>query len=133
MRKVVVSVSLIFLFNACSHSSEILADCFHNFNLSTWHDLDGDRAWGKSESPLEGVEFHINGQFASVLSDYPCISNEDGKCTIRTWTSGECEPRAYKVTAIPPDSYQPTTPASITISLTSIDFSREAQFGFITF
>lgn len=112
------------------NSEEIQADCFINLYLSAWIDMDEDGIWDNSELPLEGVEFQIDGQFASMYSDYPCVSNGDGKCIISTWTPGECEPREYKIAAVTPEPYRPTTPVSITLSLTSIDFSKEVQFGF---
>ena len=135
----ITGVTLLLFTTACTvpfleqeKPHEIQADCFTNFYLSAWIDTDADGIWDISESPLEGVEFRIDGQFASMLSDYPCISNGDGKCTITTWTPGECEPRDYKIMITPPDSYQPTIPASIYYPLTMIDFSRDIQFGFIS-
>jgi hypothetical protein len=107
----------------------ILADCFRYFYLSAWHDLDGDSLWDASETSLAGVEFYISGN-ASVLSKYPCLSDEDGYCTIRTWTPGNCFAQDITITAVSPESYVPTTPTSITCSLTSVEFSCEAQFGF---
>jgi len=145
--KIAIAVSLIFSMTACSHFSQnesvsspeilnesisppdILADCFINFYLSAWHDLDGNGFWDTSEPSLEGVAFRIDGRFASMLSKYPCISNEGGQCIIRTWAPGECTAGDYTITAVPPESYEPTTPSSITLSLTPVDFSREAQFG----
>ena len=137
-RKVIIAVSLIFAIPACSHFSQdenisppvILADCFVDFHLTAWHDLDGNGFWDPSEPALEGVIFRIDGQFASMLSKYPGISNEDGYFIIRTWAPGECAARDYTITAVPPESYEPTTPTSITFSLTPVDFSSEAQFGF---
>ena len=125
MRKVVVSVSLIFLFNACSHPSEILADCFHNFNLSAWNDLDENGKWDLSEPPLEGVEFHIDGRFALVLSKYPCFSHEDGRCTFQTWEPGFCDKAEYKITAVIPEFFEATTPHTITVALETTDTSQE--------
>ncbi len=116
--------------NESESSSEILADCFIDFNLSAWDDLDGDGLWDTSEPPLEGVTFQINGRFASVLIKYPYISDENGQCIIRTWAPGFCNAGDYSITAVPPESFKPTTPNSITLSLTSADFSQEAQFGF---
>jgi len=136
--KIVIAVSLIFAITACSQFSQdedisspvILADCFVDFHLSAWQDLDGNGFWDPSEPSLGGVVFRIDGQFASVLSKYPGTSNEDGYCIINTWAPGECAARDYTITVVPPESYEPTTPTSITLSLTSVDFSREAQFGF---
>lgn len=136
--KIAIAVSLIFTIPACSHFSQdestpppmILADCFFDFHLSAWHDLDGNGLWDTSELPLEGVVFRIDGQFASLLSDYPGTSDEDGQCIIRTWAPGECAAGDYTITAAPPESYEPTTSNPITLSLTPVDFSNEAQFGF---
>lgn len=144
----IVALLLEFLLIACSTSTfeiggyspssdaktptpEVLSDCFINFNLSAWIDVDEDGVWDASEPSLQGVEFHMDGRFASVLTEYPCSSDQEGHCMIMTWSPGECQSSDYKVTAVPPESYKPTTPASINLSLTSTDFSREAQFGFV--
>jgi len=138
--KIAIAVSLIFATTACSHFSQdesisppvILADCFVDFHLSAWHDLDGNGFWDPSEPSLEGVVFRIDGQFASMLSKYPGVSDEDGYFIIRTWAPGECAARDYTITAVPPESYEATALTSITLSLTPVDFSSEAQFGFRT-
>lgn len=137
-RKIAIAVSLIFTIPACSHFSQdeniappvILADCFVDFHLSAWQDLDGNGFWDTSEPSLEGVVFRIDGRFASLLSKYPGTSNEDGYCIIRTWAPGDCAAGDYTITAVPPESFEPTTPNSITLSLTPVDFSSETQFGF---
>ena len=72
-RKIAIAVSLIFTIPACSHFSQdeniaspvILADCFVDFHLSAWQDLDGNGFWDTSEPSLEGVVFRIDGRFAS--------------------------------------------------------------------
>ena len=138
MRNIVVVVTLIvflvvftyFSQKGCISSPDILADCFINFNISTWKDINRDGIWDPSEPPLEGIEFHIDGRFASMLTKYPCISDEDGLCIISTWAPGNCEPGDYEVTAIPPDAYQPTTPTTITVVMHTTDYSAELQFGF---
>ena len=144
---IVITIFLISSFIACSPmnpnqqtspfttfkitpSPEVLADCFLNFDLSAWIDSNGNSLWDPSEPSLEGVEFRMNGFFASVLSEVPCLSDQDGRCTIRTWAPGECLPGDFTITAVPPSSYQPTTPVSITLSFTTLDFSSEVQFGF---
>ena len=111
-------------------SPEVLADCFLAFILSAWQDLDGDGEWDPSEPPLQGIEFRINGRFASLLSDDPCISDLEGYCMIATWAPGNCEGGDFSITAAAPEPYTPSTPAAITLSLTSTDFSQKAQFGF---
>jgi hypothetical protein len=144
--KLVIALLLVFICIACLPSTpelgssslntekpslEILSDCFITFYLSAWVDMDEDGVWDASEPSLQGVEFRIDGRFASVLSKYPCSSDQEGRCRIMTWAPGECQSGEYKITAVPPESYQPTTPASINLSLTSTEFSREAQFGFV--
>jgi len=113
-------------------SSEILADCFNDFYLSAWIDDNCDGIWNSSERPLADVEFYIEGKFANMLTKYPCISNEEGQCTMMIWSPGMCSASDYTITMIPPETYKPTTPDSVTIHLTSQDFSAEAQFGFCT-
>lgn len=108
----------------------VMADCFIYFYLSAWQDLNEDGSWDPSEPSLEGVEFRIAGRFASMLSKYPCISNQDGQCTINIWSPGLCSARDYTITAVPPESYEATTSTIINCSLSSVDFSHEAQFGF---
>ncbi len=145
MRRILVVVLLILLVTACSpfssskdsaainkenSSPEILADCFLSFNLSAWNDLDADGVWDESELPLEGIEFHINGLFAAIVSEQPCISDEEGKCSIGTWAPGECLAGNFTITATIPEDYEATTPTEITLALTPADYSAKAQFGF---
>jgi len=128
--KIALIISLIFTITTCSPSPQILADCFISFNITTWYDLNDNGLWDSSEPPLEGVEFHIDGQFASVLSEYPCISNEDGECNISTWAPGMCEAGDYWITVVSPEFYKPTTPTEVMLSLDSTEFSCEVKFGF---
>ena len=136
--QIALAVSLVTSIISCSPvapsqeepSPGVLADCFISFNLSAWNDLDGDGLWDAAEPPLAGVEFHLDGPFASLVSDYPGLTDEDGLCTISTWSPGECIAGDYTLTASPPGSYQPTTPASVTLSLTAAGFSGEAHFGY---
>jgi hypothetical protein len=104
-------------------------DCFLSFQVAAWQDLDGDGLWGASEPPLEGVEFRLQGTFGQMWGS-PYLSDADGQLTITTWSPGECTDRDYAITAVPPESYEPTTPASIAFSLTAADSSYGAQFGF---
>lgn len=145
MRKILVAALLIFFLNTClslttdtsdpqikedKTSPEILADCFLSFNLSAWNDLDADGVWDESEPPLEGVEFQINGLFAQIVSEHPCISDEEGKCSIATWAPGECMAGDFTITATIPEGYKATIPTQITLSLASEDYAAEVQFGF---
>lgn len=111
-------------------SPQVLADCFITFELSAWHDRNGNGEWDPAEPPLEGAAFRVNGRFASVLSPYPCFSDERGTCQFRTWAPGECAAADYSITADPPGTFVPTTPSEITMSLMPTDFRQSAQFGF---
>ena len=108
---------------------EVLADCFLSFQVEAWQDVDKNGLWDESEPPLEGVEFRLRGAFAQIWGD-PFLSGADGKLSIRTWAPGTCIEQDYGITAVPPDSYEPTTAASITFALAPGDFHYEAQFGF---
>lgn len=113
---------------------QVLADCFLSFHLAAWQDLDGDGLWGASEPPLAGVEFPVSGQpgwgsFGQIWGE-PYLTGVDGRLTITTWSPDGCLERDLTITAVPLESYEPTTPDSVTFSLTSTDFSYEAQFGF---
>jgi hypothetical protein len=114
-----------------SPTDAVLTDCFLSFKLAAWQDLDGDGQWGASEPPLEGVTFHLQGIFAEIWG-YPYLSKADGRLTITTWSPGRCSKRNYTLTVFPPESYESTTPASVTFSLSPVDFFYEAQFGFRT-
>ena len=85
-----------------------------------------------TEVPLADVAFHIDGKFASVLSSYPCISNEDGQCTLRIWYPGECVAGDYEITAIALENYKATIPDSLNLYLNSDELSGEAEFEFIS-
>jgi hypothetical protein len=108
---------------------QVLADCFLSFRVAAWQDLDGDGLWGESEPPLEGVEFLLQGMFAQIFGR-PNVSDADGRLTIRTWSPGECIEQDYGITAVPPETYEPTTPVSVTFSSASVEPFYEAQFGF---
>jgi hypothetical protein len=108
---------------------KVLADCFLSFQIAAWQDLDEDGLWDTTEPPLEGVEFRLQGTFAQMWGA-PYLSKADGRLTITTWSPGRCGEQDYAITAVPPESYEPTTPASIAFSLTSVDSFYEAQFGF---
>jgi hypothetical protein len=112
---------------------EILYDCFINFNLSAWIDSNVNGVWDESEEPLADVAFHIDGNFASVLSAYPCISDEAGQCILRIWYPGMCVAGNYEITPIAPETYKATTPEPINLFLEANEFSGEAEFGFISF
>lgn len=107
----------------------ILADCFLSFHVVAWQDIDENGLWDASEPPLEGVEFHLQGTFAQIWGD-PYLSGVDGKLSITTWSPDTCPKQEYAIAAVPPESYEPTTPASITFTLTPGDSFYEAQFGF---
>lgn len=93
----------------------ILADCSRSFHLSAWQDLDGDGLWDTSELPLADVKFELQGMFMQIWG-YPYLSNADGQLTIETLTPGRCDVNDYTITAMPPESYEPTTPASVTFT-----------------
>lgn len=133
MSAILVAMVALFL-GACGTppTPAIEADCFLSFRVAAWQDLNGDGLWDASESPLEGVEFRLQGQFAQMWGS-PYLSGEDGRLTITTWSPGGCIDGDYTITAVPPESYESTTPASITFSLTSADHLYEAQFGFRAF
>lgn len=107
----------------------VLADCFVTFHFAAWKDFNEDGLWDASEPPLAGVEFSPPAGFAQIWG-YPSLSGADGRAMIDAWSPGGCPERDVTITATPPESYEPATPASITLSLTSIDSSYEVQFGF---
>jgi len=110
-------------------TAPVLADCFQSFQFAVWQDLDGDGVWGESEPALAGVEVRPPGSFAQMWGD-PFLSGADGQLTIRTWYPGLCTVQDHTFRAVPPEGYELTTPASITIATTSIDLAYEAQLGF---
>ena len=138
MRNSLLTISLILVLAACAHfsqsaitpSPEIMADCFLYFYLSAWNDLNQNGIWDDSEPPLQGVEFQIDGRFAYVFTRPPYLSDEDGKYVIMTGAPGFCQDADYTIKALPPESFEPTTPDTITFSLPAREFSREMQFGF---
>jgi hypothetical protein len=105
----------------------ILADCFLSFHVAAWEDIDGNGVWDASEPPLAGVEFQLTGMYAEMFSEQPILSDADGRAAISTWSPGGCSSSDYKITAVPPALYEPTTPASVTFTDPG---SEEWQFGF---
>lgn len=106
---------------------EIMSDCFMSFKVAAWEDLNGDGVWGVSEQPLAGVEFHLQGIFAQQWGPDPDPSNGEGWFSILIWSPGDCIEQEYTLSAIPPESYEPTTPTVVTFSDPS---HFKAQFGF---
>jgi hypothetical protein len=128
----ILAAAMVLLLAACATSTpapQVLADCFVSFQLAAWLDLDGDGQWGASEPSLEGVEFRLQGTFPQIWGQ-PFVSDEDGRLSISTWSPGECIEHDSTITAVPPESHEPTTPASVTFSITSAAGAFEAQFGF---
>jgi hypothetical protein len=107
----------------------VLADCFVTFHFAAWKDFDEDGLWDASEPPLAGVKFSPPGRFAQVWG-HPYLTEADGWLRIEAWSPGGCPEQEVTVTAVHPESYEPTTPTSIDLSLASDDFSYDAQFGF---
>jgi hypothetical protein len=110
-------------------TSAVVQDCFLDFHLGAWQDMDGNGLWDPSEPPLEGVRFHLNGTYAELWG-YPYLSKADGWVNLETWSPGGCPVRNFTIIADPPESYDPTTPASITISLAAGKSPFEVRFGF---
>jgi hypothetical protein len=105
----------------------VMSDCFQSFKIAAWQDLNGDGLWDISEPPLEGVQFDLQGRFAQKWGPEPDPSKGEGWFSILLWSPGACIEQAYTITAVPPGSYEPTTPTTVTFS-DSLPF--EAQFGF---
>jgi hypothetical protein len=112
-----------------TNTTAINEDCFLVFHIGAWQDINGNGLWGSSEPPLEGVKFDLHGVFAELWG-YPYLSGEDGWVTLETWSPGGCREQDFTIIAGPPVSYEPTTPASITISISTGKSPFEAQFGF---
>ncbi len=110
-------------------TSDVLADCFISFEIAAWEDADGNGLRDPAEAPLEGAEFALQGAYAQIWGE-PCLSDADGELIIRIWYPGGCTERDYTITAVPPDSYEFTTPSSLAVSLGPGDFTWQAQFGF---
>jgi hypothetical protein len=107
----------------------LMGDCWHSIRVAAWQDLDRDGLWGVSEPPLEGVKFDIRGPIAEIDSPI-LLSKTDGRLDIEVYHPGKCFAETYTLTAYPPDSYEPTTPASLTFSLNPDETFYEVQFGF---
>ncbi len=107
----------------------VLADCFISFHFAAWRDFDEDGLWDASEPPMAGVKFSVPGGFAQVWG-HPYLSQADGWLTMEAWSPGRCPEREITITAVPPEAYEPTTPTSISLSLSPVDSSYEARFGF---
>jgi hypothetical protein len=105
----------------------VMSDCFISFRIAAWQDLNGDGLWDISEPPLEGVKFQLQGIFAEKWGPNPDSSKGDGWFSILIWSPGDCIEQEYTITAVPPESYDATTPTVVIFS-NSLPF--EVQFGF---
>lgn len=105
----------------------VLSDCFLSFKVAAWEDLNGDGVWDGSEPPLAGVEFHLQGKFAQRWGPDPSPERGEGWFSILIWSPGNFIEQEYTISAVPPESVEPTTPLVVTLSDTA---HLEAQFGF---
>ena len=107
----------------------LMGDCWHSFRVTAWQDLDGNGLQDASEPLLEGIKFDIRGPIAEIDSPI-LLSKADGRLDIEVYHPGKCFAETYTLIAYPPDSYKPTTPASLTFSLNPDETVNEVQFGF---
>jgi hypothetical protein len=125
-----IHVTIVVLFlSACgllTPTPEVMSDCFVSFQVAAWQDINGDGLWDISEPPLEGAKFQLQGRFAEKWDPKPS-SKGDGWFSILIWSPGDCIEQEYTITVVPPESYEATTPTTVTFS-DSLPF--EAQFGF---
>jgi hypothetical protein len=112
-----------------TNTSVVLGDCFLVFHLGAWQDNDRNGLRGESEPPLEEVRFRLDGTYAELWG-YPFLTKADGWVTLTTWSPGGCPAKDFSINAFPPESYEPTTPTSITVSLATGQSPFEARFGF---
>ena len=105
----------------------VMSDCFESFKVAAWEDLNGDGVWDASEPPLAGVEFHLKGIFAEQFGPDPDPSKGVGWFSILIWSPGNCIKQEYTISAVPPESYKPTTPTVVTLP---DSLPLEARFGF---
>ncbi|KAA3643143.1 MAG: hypothetical protein DWQ07_21740 [Chloroflexi bacterium] len=108
----------------------VLADCFVNFHLSAWVDADGDGNRDEGEAPLQGVEFFVNGPYASSVAGGKGTSDENGEASIDTWSPGGClENAEFSVLAETPEGYELTTISPI-VHDGSTGLNGDYAFGF---
>ena len=105
----------------------VMSDCFISFKIAAWQDLNGDGLWDISEPPLKNVDFQLQGIFAEKWGPDPDSGKGDGWFSILIWMPGHCIEQEYVITAVPPISYEATTPSVVTFSGAE---PFEAQFGF---
>jgi hypothetical protein len=106
----------------------IMADCWHSFQVAAWQDLNEDGLWGVDEPPLEGVKFNPGGPIMEVETSL--FSKADGRLNISVYHPGPCYRETYTITAVPPESYTPTTPVYVIFILNQNGLVFKAQFGF---
>lgn len=108
----------------------VLADCFVNFRLSAWVDVNSNGHWDEEEPPLQGVEFLVSGPYAHSVAGGKDTSDEKGEAGIDTWSPGECiEGAELTVLAEVPEGYELTTLAPI-MHDGSTGLNGEYAFGF---
>jgi hypothetical protein len=113
-------------------SDDVQADCFVNFYLTAWEDLNGDGAWDESEPPLESVSFIVRGNYAHSIAGGKAVSDENGEAAIDTWAPGEClQVYSFSVEAEAPEGYRLTTAAEILHDGSQKPVGRY-RFGFVS-
>jgi uncharacterized protein YceK len=113
-----------------ANSDQVLADCFVNFYLTAWEDLNGDGVWDEDEPPLEGVEFRMIGNYAHSFAGGKGTSDKQGEASIDAWAPGGCpNPFDFNLQAQTPEGYRLTTAAEVIHDASSEQVGRY-QFGF---
>jgi len=140
VRQCFLAISSIFLLASCGiyqpedtddpNEASVLADCFITFYLTAWEDTNQDGLWDESESPLEGAQFFVDGNYANSIKYGTATSDSEGRAAIDTWSPGECpENYIFNIRVEPPSGYALTTEASL-IHEQENQESPKYQFGF---
>ena len=140
MNKVLLALCALFLLAGCSNTGdlptaapeieekEVLADCFLYFHLTAWIDENANGELDAGELPLAGVEFRVDGGYASSTSKGRATSDEEGNATVDTWTPGGC-PDTFSISATPPEGYTLTTESPVVVT-EPFSARVDAAFGF---
>ena len=127
---IIALIGVIIVVCLIGFGASIHGDCGWNTTVLSWVDENGNGKWDRGESPLEGVQLHVN----DTLNNYEDVgsrstSDWNGRSNVSVWLPG-CPSARFEVYALPPTGYQSTTNNTVQITGPGYGNRDRIQFGF---
>jgi hypothetical protein len=113
-----------------------IADCGWDDTALAWIDENQNGVWDNNEKPLAGVKFVADDIQHDFDAGHEAISDANGKAWVAVFpvACNGFDEIEIVLSAIPPDSYEPTTPREISIPQEAAQNAENDNFlfGFIS-